>query len=306
MRKLTYAIALSTLLLAGCSQDEGIMESKGELVTLNYKVSLGKDVQSRADASDLAVNKLLCVVFENGAEIKRDIVNVENGQATYTPQLFTSIEYNIVFWAYYDNTPDDETVNSCFDMTSATAIAANTSYGGEDFTEDKHKDAYTNVHTVILSQQGQTPSVILTRPFAQVNIISSMADYNKAVSYGRTPTTCKVEISGYANQFNALTGEWTGIGSTTLTSTVVAGDEDCLYASEYVFGNGTATSCKVTVYDNDVNGPKPIYSADVPSLPLGENQRTNLTSENLLTGGGVTYTITVDKGFHGDEHDKVI
>ena len=308
MRKLTYVIAMMALLLTGCSQDESVMENKGELVTLNYNVSLGSGVQSRnGTASDLAINKLLCVVFENGEEVKRDIVSVENGTANYSPKLFSNIEYKIVFWAYYDSTPNDADINSCFDMADVSAIKTNTNYNAEGFTEDKHKDAYTEVHTVTLNGETQSPKVSLTRPFAQLNVLSTKADYHNAESLGSTPTTCTVKISGFANEYNALSKQWGGTATeTTLTSqvskTTVTINEKVYYyyASEYVFGNGTATTGTVTVFDQN---EKQLYkSEELPSIPLGANQRTNLSNENLLTGGGVNYTITISQDFSSTEN----
>ena len=96
MRKLTYVIAMMALLLTGCSQDESVMENKGELVTLNYNVSLGSGVQSRTgEEPELAVNKLICAVFEADKEKYREIVDIDaNGNASFTPKLLDNTTYN--------------------------------------------------------------------------------------------------------------------------------------------------------------------------------------------------------------------
>ena len=303
MKKLTYAIALSSLLLAGCSQDEGIMESKGELVTLNYNVSLGNNVQSRADASsELAVNNLLCVVFEKktGNEVKRDKVPVTNGSASYSPKLFSNINYRIVFWAYYA----DNEGNSCFNLADVKAIQINNEkYDKENFIENKFKDAYTAYHDVTLTKENQTPSITLTRPFGMVNIYTSKTDYEAAVAMGSTPKTGTINIGSCSKTFNAYTQEWVGGNDTEVSSEEVTfnGESSYCLASEYVFANGTVTTTNIQVKDES---PKVIYNSTISDMPLGANIRTNLYNGTLLTGGGVTYTITFNQGFT-DQNEEI-
>ncbi|MBQ3190402.1 MAG: hypothetical protein IJB61_04060 [Bacteroides sp] len=310
MRKLTYAIALSTLLLAGCSQDEGIMENKGELVTLNYKVSLGDGTQSRTGESELAVNKLLCVIFESdtGIEQKREIVDVTNGSATYSPKLFNNIKYKIVFWAYYLDSDN----NSCFDLSDMKAVRVNMSnYDKGNFEENKFKDAYSGIHEIELKENKQTPAITLTRPFGKINVYTSKADYDAAVALGSTPSTGILNIGSCNKTFNAYTQEWNNTNDTNIElNTKVSAEvityqgQDCyLLANEYVFANGTVSTTNLKVKDNN---SKEIYSSTIANMPLGKNMRTNLFNSTLLTGGGVTYTIIIETGFSDIEKEENI
>lgn len=302
MKKLTYAIALSSLLLAGCSQDEGIMESKGELVTLNYNVSLGNGVQSRAgEVEDLAVNKLLCVIFESstGTEVKRDFVDInDEGKFIYSPKLFSNIDYKIAFWAYYA----DGNNNSCFDLTDVRAIKINSNFDKGNFIENKFKDAYTANHEVKLTEKNQIPTITLSRPFGMVNVLTSKTDYDAAVAMGSTPTTGSINIGSCSKTYNAYTQEWsTNSDEAIQLNTSVAAvpvqynNQECYcLASEYVFGNGNVTTTNIQVKDaND----KVIYNSTISDMPIGVNTRTNLYNPTLLTGGGVTYTIIIDQDF---------
>lgn len=308
MRKLTYAIALSSLLLAGCSQDEGIMENKGELVTLNYNVSLGNDVQSRADGNpELAVNKLLCIVFEreNGNEVKRDTVEIANGQAIYSPTLFSNINYRIAFWAYYA----DNEGNSCFNLADVKAIQINNEkYDKGNFIENKFKDAYTAYHDVTLTTENQTPSITLTRPFGMVNIYTSKADYEAAVAMGSTPTTGTINIGSCSKTFNAYTKQWVGGNEANVKLNTEVSSQEVTFngfpsyclASEYVFANGTVTTTNIQVKDGS---QKVIYNSTISDMPLDASIRTNLYNATLLTGGGVTYTITINQGFTDNDEE---
>ena len=299
MKKLTYAIALSSLLLAGCSQDEGIMESKGELVTLNYNVSLGNDVQSRA-AGDLAVNKLLCAVFENGVELKREVIEVTNGTATYKPALFKNIEYKIVFWAYYKNQND-----SCYNTADLKNITINDNYDNGVFADDAKKDAFTAIETVTVTGNAVESTVTLTRPFAQINVNTTEIDWNNAEELGSTPTSSKITLTGCATTYDAFNKTWSGSAQNYTFYSVPSVDGYCL-ASEYVFANGTGT-CTIEVYDN-ATPAKMIYSKEISSFPIEANKRTNVTSESeggLMTGD-VTYKITIDAGLSSTDENKEI
>lgn len=308
MKKLTYAIALCSLLLASCSQDEGIMENKGELVTLNYNVTLGNQSQSRA-TQDLAVNKLLCVIFESatGNKVKRDMVDMNaEGKFIYSPKLFSNIEYKIAFWAYYA----DAEGMSCFNLSDVKAITTNGNYDNDNgnFIENKYKDAYTACHEVDMAEKNQ--KITLTRPFGMVNIYTSQADFEAAKEMGSTPTSGTLTIGNCSKTFDAYNQQWltTIDGAIELNTSVSAtpvryNNIDCInLASEYVFGNGTVATTQISVIDNNKNE---IYKSSIENMPLVVNTRTNLYNENLFTGGGVTYTIEISQGFYGDIHESV-
>lgn len=307
MKKLTYAIALCSLLLASCSQNEGIMENKGELVTLNYNVTLGNHTQSRA-TQDLAVNKLLCVIFESatGNEVKRDMVDMNaEGKFIYSPKLFSNIQYKIAFWAYYA----DAQGYSCFDLSDVKAITTNGNYDNGNFIENKYKDAYTARHEVDMAEKN--PKITLTRPFGMVNIYTSEEDFEAAKKMGSIPTSGTLTIGNCSKTFNAYNQQWltTSDGNIVLNTSVSVTPvtynniDDCInLASEYVFGNGTVATTQISVID-DSN--KTIYQSSIENMPLGVNTRTNLYNEKLFTGGGVTYTITISQGFSGDINESV-
>lgn len=311
MKKLTYAIALCTLLLAGCSQDEAVVENKGELVTLNYNVSLGSGVQSRAEGSDLAVNKLLCVIFEvpqsgEPQEMKRDTVDMTNGTASYSPKLFSNINYRIAFWAYYEHEN-----KSCYDLTDVREIKTNTNYDKNGFEENKYKDAYTAAHDISLIDAKQNPQITLTRPFGMVKVLTTKTDFEAAEEFGSTPATGSLNIGSCYKTYNAYSQEWIGgnespieLTTSVSTNTVTFQEKECyVLASEYVFGNGTVSTTNLKIKDE--NG-KIIYDTTISNMPLGKNMRTNLYNDALLTGGGVTYSIHIEQGFSDETQNKEI
>lgn len=332
MKKLTYVIALCAFLLAGCSQDEAIVENKGELVTLNYKVSLGKDIQSRNTTGDdassegnssegtttegttpsLAVNKLLCVVYESGkdAEVFREIVDVDNnGNAKFEPQLFTTIDYRIVFWAYYDSAEDGA---DFFDLTNFPQIKVSENYYTTS-SEPVYKDAFTFAEDVNLSEGKGGNAVTLTRPFTQVTLLTSVEDYvtvsNEDDDHLYTPEKCKLEITSCLSVYDAKTGTWRSGDDISVTSAIsteetktIDGVDYYYLANEYIFAGNGNVKCTITVLSAD---DTTIYSNSVENVPLSANKSTNMYNENLLVGN-VTYNITIGQGAFDDDSNKDI
>lgn len=309
MRKLTYVTALIVLLLTGCSRKEGIMENKGELVTLNYNVSLVDGVQSRnGENSTVAANRLACAVYEmtigeNGEKYfswkKTEFaIKNDNQSFTYSPQLFNNVNYKIVFWAYYQG-GDLQNPTVCYDLSDFSAIKANDNYTTVGNAE---REAFTSTDEIINGVSRKEGLVVLSRPYSQVNVLSTKNDYNNAVNLGKRPTACEITLVGFSNTYNALKGEWVENATSThivLSSSIPdysnSTEETVPYASEYVFGYGTGI-CVVQIKAGNEVIYNPVGEG-IPSFPLGINQRINLSNGNLLTGGSVNYTITVSPNF---------
>jgi len=303
MRKLTYAIASIAFLLAGCSQEESIMENKGELVTLNYNINLNDGVQSRAggETTGYGVNNLLCLVFEKGGTtaLKREVVEVTSGTIQYTPVLFKNIEYRIVFWAYHKNGSD-----SCYTITDQASVTTNENYDKNHFANDLYKNAFTAVDDVKIVNDASPTSVTLTRPFGQINVYTTKSDWDNAKALGSTPTTSTLTLTGYQTTYDAFNQKWID-GETSLTLTSTPSETNYCLASEYVFANGNK-KCGVEVKDQN---SKSIYSYTIESLPIGKNQRTNIKPEEGSAGlmtGSVSYTVQVSDGFSTEDNNQEI
>ena len=325
MKKLTYAIALSSLLLAGCSQDEGIMHDKGELVTLNYNVSIGNGAQSRTEGEvtpSLMVNKLMYAVYQVELDENNIITqsewkytdvaydnNVEDGiQFRFSPNILKEYNYKIVFFACREE--DDET---CFtfdeNMTLSSIQANDQKYGIGNFSEDAKKDAFVG-SDIIKNGISTDDSPTLVRPFSQVNVLTSKTDYEAAEQLNQTPTECTITFSKLYDTYNAFSNTWSNkVENKALTSTIITekkekNDGNVVYyflANEYLFaGADEVITCNVTIK----SGQETIYdSGEISGFPLGSNQATNFLNKNLLTGGGVTYTIDVNNEFKETNYD---
>lgn len=288
------------LIFASCSKDEE-MASK-ETIQVSFSTELPKRIGTRAGTTDLNVNKVVCAVFENGAEIStlREVIDIQDGEdIVFAPRLIKGRTYNVVFWAMKDDNYDVD------DMTAITRASGATA-AESDF------DAFTeNVEVEVTGSKSET--VTLKRPLAQLNLGVTSDDWNAVASdetFGMTPTKMVITMTG-KNTFNALSG--TAIGEDTeVTYTLDVSGEDLVAGDEtyksiamcYVYPDARQENIDImyTIYDQ--NNEVIRENVTIQNIPLENNYRTNVVG-GLLTGT-ITYTITFEKDFNTTENNETI
>ena len=288
------------LIFASCSKDEE-MASK-ETIQVSFSTELPKLIGTRAGTTDLNVNKVVCAVFENGAEIStlREVIDIQDGEdIVFAPRLIKGRTYNVVFWAMKDDNYDVD------DMTAITRASGATA-AESDF------DAFTeNVEVEVTGSKSET--VTLKRPLAQLNLGVTSDDWNAVASdetFGMTPTKMVITMTG-KNTFNALSG--TAIGEDTeVTYTLDVSGEDLVAGDEtyksiamcYVYPDAGQENIDImyTIYDQ--NNEVIRENVTIQNIPLENNYRTNVVG-GLLTGT-ITYTITFEKDFNTTENNETI
>ena len=288
------------LIFASCSKDEE-MASK-ETIQVSFSTELPKRIGTRAGTTDLNVNKVVCAVFENGAEIStlREVIDIQDGEdIVFAPRLIKGRTYNVVFWAMKDDNYDVD------DMTAITRASGATA-AESDF------DAFTeNVEVEVTGSKSET--VTLKRPLAQLNLGVTSDDWNAVASdetFGMTPTKMVITMTG-KNTFNALSG--TAIGEDTeVTYTLDVSGEDLVAGDEtyksiamcYVYPDAGQENIDITytIYDQDDEVIR--EDVTIQNIPLENNYRTNVVG-GLLTGT-ITYTITFEKDFNTTENNETI
>ncbi|MBQ2857123.1 MAG: hypothetical protein IJE78_08405 [Bacteroidaceae bacterium] len=309
MRKLTYTMALTALMLAGCSQEENL--NTGEEVKVTFTANLSNGIQSRTDGeaetSPVMVDKMIFAVYTNDGS-KRLIyqesdVN-ENGEAKFSSTLLKGECYDIVFWAY------KSTNNTCYDLTNFPLVKFNP-------TNSTAIDAYTvREDNYVIS--GGNISVTLKRPLAQINFAENLNTWSNALELfgNKTPVLAKLKVYDCPTSYNALTGEIEGSETadytysfTPNTSTILLTDtkntedvnDDVKYfalASGYVLGE-TTVSCGVDLFDESQDI---LYSFSVPNVPAKPNYRTNIYGNLLMST--TSYTVTVNVGYETNKTNK--
>ena len=300
MKKLIYLLLAMPLLFTSCSNDEEMTFE--ETVQVSFTTELPKRIGTRAGATDLNVNKVVCAVFENGEEISalRKVISIQEGEdIVFAPRLIKGRTYDVVFWAMKDA---NYNVDNMTAITRASAATATES----DF------DAFTeSVEVEVTGSKSET--ITLKRPLAQLNLGVTSEDWNAVASsetFGMTPTKMVVTMTG-KDTFNALTGATTGEDK-EVTYTLDVSGEDLVaggvtyksIAMCYVYPDAGQENIDITytIYDQDDNVIR--EDVTIQNIPLENNFRTNVVG-GLLTGT-ITYTITFEKDFNTTEKNEEI
>ena len=297
MKKLIYLLLAMPLLFTSCSNDEEMASE--ETVQVSFSTELPKRIGTRANATDLNVNKVVCAVFENGQEIsalRKDIEIQDDGAIVFAPRLIKGRTYDVVFWAYKDGS---YSVNK---LEEITRIA--------DKPEADY-DAFTHSEKITVSSS-DSKTITLTRPLAQLNIGVTEDDWNTVVDkFGMTPNTMIITLNGKST-FNALTGEAVD-NDGTITYTLNCSGNDLIVnsttyrsiASCYVLPDAQKENFDITYTIKDQNSSLIRSDATISSIPLHANYKTNVVG-GLLTGV-ITYNISINQAFDEDEeHNKTI
>lgn len=168
------------------------------------------------------VNKLYFEIYESSTEIK----NVETGTTPYIKEVITTSSYPVTiklavdpdknykaaFWAQYENgSPSPFTVTDLKAVKVSYANAAN---------NDDFRDAFCAATDNFAGSAGSI-SVTLHRPFAQINVGTTGADYNNYISGNiyphRTVTYSKIVVKGVYDEIDVVNDKIGGAGNVEAT-----------------------------------------------------------------------------------------
>lgn len=120
-----------------------------------------------------------------------------------TLRLMRGKEYSIAFWAQSSQTDAYNTSN----LEKVTV-----SYAGA-VNNDELRDAFCKVENFTLGADGSSREVILTRPFAQINVATTGADYYNIatnVNPNRWVAYSEIKLGGVAQSMNVVTDQIDG------------------------------------------------------------------------------------------------
>ena len=314
MKKISIFVSmmLSVAFMTSCLQDkmDGDMPDD-QMVEVVFNVGMEETMQTRAVIGENpAWEKTLSFgVYRNGtllpnvAEIIQDFGT--GTKATVKATLAKGLKYDLVFWA---QAPGDEYYT--VDLNKATVTA---NYDGDKANDNKRDAWYTAVKGVSLNNRPE--DIMLRRPLAQINVGTTERDYADAKDAGAAVDRTSVKLAKVPNVLDLLTGTTSGEAEVNFgaedmpsqTLTVRKGEDDEMeykYLSmNYVLvGDGTAVGNKVTLDSYSVSfyeGSKIINTVLVSNVPARRNWRTNIISNNMLTGDA-TFNVTIEPGFYGE------
>ena len=315
MKKLMlFASALAGLFFAASCQQENL-ETAGNTVT--YTVEAPGTLQTKAIADGMNVNELVYEVWITSANGTTNLDGAQKlyqataqmfhedgkNKATITLDLVNDQHYTVLFWAQVAEA-------DAYNTTELTAVT----YAKEADKYLSNDESLAAFYAVDFVNDGvaTNPTVLLKRPFAQVNLCTLNSkdaaqvagDYNIALVNSKmtlesVPTTFNVatkDVDDYVTMefdYNAVPGG--------VDKTIKVNGEEYYYAGmNYVFAGANLT----LTYDiqTSLNGSTNYATVNntISEVPVKENHRTNIVG-NLLTSK-TDYVIIVDADFAANDY----
>ena len=312
MKKFFYFLtAAATMFAASCAKDNSGTDIETETL-VEFNLGVEGNAATRIIGDGAGVTKLYYYIFD-AAGNRLGAYDYEGTFVSITPKikLAKNQEYTVVFWAQKET--DAYAINKTDNGVSVSVNYTN--------ANDEARDAFIADTTFTVTGSAQI-DVILTRPFAQMNVGVTAVDYQAAVNSGVEISHSYAKISGVYNTLNLVTGGVEGdpvVAEFALAArpdetlnvdingnATIEDEEKFVYLSmnyvlvkdkknvsaEYYFTNGeeaTAETYKRINFESGLN-----------VVPIERNYRTNIIGQ-ILTGN-LDFNIEIDTEFQGDNN----
>ena len=313
MKKVTIFGMFAALMLANsCSDDNNVSQADSSLAQVTFKVS-ADGALTRAISDGTTVDELVYRVFDKNGNpitalhlVKESATDLRSGH-TVALTLAKGQTYKVAFWAQKAGT-------TAYSVNDNMQVAVD--YSGAN--NDESRDAFFNaVEITVKDDVAQT--VELKRPFAQLNVGSTTADWAAAVASGVIVTESKVTVKQAATTLNVLDGKVSGAADVNFTYAAKPGEslkvdadgdgtkEDYKYLSmSYILPNDATDGTQKTLASAEftfkaASGTEIVVKNGLQNLPLQRNYRTNIVG-NILSGT-TTFSVVVDPAFSTPDHN---
>lgn len=300
------------MLANSCSDDNNVPQADSSLAQVTFKVS-ADGALTRAISDGATVDELVYRVFDKNGNpidalplVKVSATDLRSGH-TVALTLAKGQTYKVAFWA-------QKAGNTAYTVNDNMQVAVD--YSGDN--NDESRDAFFNaVEITVNGDVAQT--VELKRPFAQLNVGTTTADWNAAVASGATFDESKVTVKQAATTLNVLDGKVSGAADVNFTYAAKPGEslkvdadgdgtkEDYEYLSmSYILPNDATDGTQKTLASAEftfktASGTEIVVKNGLQNLPLQRNYRTNIVG-NILSGT-TTFSVVVDPAFSTPDHN---
>lgn len=299
------AMLLST---ASCSND--MEPAMGDEGNVQFTIELPGNIDSRTISDGLTATKLQVAVYKEDGSLLEDIsllddkaVTMSGKKATVNFKLVKGMKYSFAFWAQNPNedayTFDAATGKVTVDYSKAVANADD-------------GDAFSNCEKNLEITGPITKTIILTRPFAQLNYGDVLEDYAAATAAGidfkQTAVTVKQVATSFDIMNKTTSGDnlvdvtWPAANSAIANETLTVEDVDYKWLSMCYFLVPNDESTVTTELSLLNTAGTAFNTIKVNNVPVQKNHRTNILG-NLFTED-VNFNIIIDERF--DQPDNNI
>lgn len=311
--------AAGMLLATSCSNEELDVVQSGNEAQVTFSLGLEGGIATRAISDGESADVLMYAVFDEAGNRINTIQKVSRTGVTFpTTENITLAKgqtYKVAFWAQDE---DCEAYTVSDDMKVTVNYANNKNKGNNDET----RDAFFK--TVEFTVTGSTSiDVELKRPFAQINVGVTKADWDAAVASGITVAQSSVVIKNAATELNLLDGTVSGETEVSYELANIPSDpailqvdtdgdgikEDYNWLSmSYILPFAESTGYEKAALEDVAfvfasNGEPIEFNQGLNNVPVQRNWRTNIIGK-ILTGD-ITFNIVIDEEFE-DNHNVVL
>lgn len=322
MKRIAFIGMCAGLMLATSCTNEDLGFSEGG-TRVEFTIGLDGDLASRAISDGTGAKKLVYALYDENQNIITTLPGADetNHQVTKTDafpsdltdnvtlQLAKDQTYTIVFWAQ----------NAECDAYTTTDLK-NVQVNYEGLNNEETRDAFYAAHTFKVTGDAEI-DVTLKRPFAQINVGVTQADWDAAVSSNIDITQSKAEFTGIPNTINLLDGSVSGSVDVTYNLATIPAkfetaedlkvktqDEGETEATEktykylsmsYILADanvGTVDKMKFTLHPE--TGEDIIVEDGLSAVPFQRNWRTNILGQ--LLSSTVNFNIIIDPIYEND------
>ena len=303
--------AAGMLLATSCQKDELDAVQTGNEATVSFTLGVEGGVQTRAISDGSTANRLVYAVFDEEGNRITTIAKVDkevNFPTTENITLAKGQTYKVAFWAQNSATSAyvlDDDMNLTIDYTNSA-------------NNDENRDAFFKTETFTVTDDAQI-NVVLKRPFAQINVGVTKADWDAAVASGITVEQSSVVIKNAATELNLLDGTVSGETEVSYELANIPSDpailqvdtdgngikEDYNWLSmsyilvaDEIDGASKATLQSLQYTFTSENGNPIEFKEGLNTVPVQRNWRTNILGE-ILTGD-IQFNITIDPAYDGE------
>lgn len=303
--------AVGMMLATSCSNDEQLVQSRDE-AQVTFALGLENGINTRTISDGTGINQLHYAIFDSNNKI---VLSSKAQNVTFPFNTSISLvkgeQYTAVFWAQ-NKECDAYTISD--DMTTI-----NVNYGDAP-NNDESRDAFFRSETFTVTDDINL-SIVLKRPFAQLNVGISTEEWNTAVAQGLTIATSEVEIKQAATTLNLIDGSVGNAQDITFEANAIPtetlyvdydndGDlDEFTYLSMcYFLANDEQGGAYGTTLDNlsftftAENGNSIVLNQGLANAPVQRNHRTNILSfgENGILTGSINVEVLLDPLYDGE------
>lgn len=317
--------AAGMLLATSCSNDELDVVQSGNEAQVTFSLAAEGGIATRAISDGKSADVLYYAIYDADKKLITTIAGSTNGLLT-KPKAFPNgskqdavevtlakgQEYTAVFWA-------QDASCTAYTVTAETdGLKVAVDYDGDNNNETR--DAFFKAEPFKVTGNTEI-DVVLKRPFAQINVGVTEADWKAAVESGIEITKSKVVIKNAATSINLLDGTVSGEEEVTYNfATIPAKFATAETLEVDVNRDGTIQddekykylSMSYILTDNDAerttleadglqftfspeNGEDIVFDEGLHAVPVQRNWRTNILGK-ILTGD-IQFNIEIDQRF---------